>query len=208
MGTAKTLIRDVGILFQTLTLHQLSLDEAIIAWAAFKAGTGPSVSNPYEQVRLAWQRGGAPAWGVVDDVVILRATVTDTPYHLPDTVYTEHVDPSNEYLLDQKTVRAAALSVYYSFYGPNSFDNALWIRDTIKYQENHDILARALIYIIPRAFPARRIPEEWQGQWYERTDLEMLFNWTVSRTAVINAVETVNAYIRPEAATEETLVIV
>ena len=210
MRTLITLLHDVTVLFQRLTLHQLSLDTVVANWATYKAGhwgNNPTPPNPYELVRISWQRGGAPSWGVTEDVAFLRATTVDSPYFLPDTVYSKHTDVNDAYLLDQKTVRAALLQVYYSFYGPNSFDNAQLVRDTIKYQENHDILARGYVYIVPKSFPVRRVPEEYQGQWWERADIEMLFNWTISRTAIVNAVKSVDAYIQPNGAADQSVVI-
>jgi hypothetical protein len=31
-------------------------------------------TNPDSAVRIAWPTGGAPSWGITDDVVFLRAT--------------------------------------------------------------------------------------------------------------------------------------
>ena len=44
------------------------------------------------------------------------------------------------------------------------------------WQEHHDTLAQSNIYLVPRFDPPKRVPELWQGQWYDRSDLSMTFN--------------------------------
>lgn len=128
-------------------------------------------SNP--EVRLSWPTGGAPAFGVVDDVTFLRILDTEGGYtRQRENIYTQEGSPEEPNMAISYTRQ---LEVGYIIYGPNSWSNAVNIRNKIFYQEHHDTLAKKNIYLVPNFNPPRRMPELWQGQWYERADLAMRF---------------------------------
>lgn len=125
-------------------------------------------------VRHSWPTQGAPAFGVSDNVTFLK--VYDVPGVLTverDEKYSQVGSPSTPNMATRYTRN---LMVNWIFYGAQSWNNAISVRNKIFYQEHHDTLARKNIYMVPDFEPPKRMPELWQGLWYERADLTIKFN--------------------------------
>ncbi len=130
-------------------------------------------SSPSQsQVRWSWPVQGAPAFRINDDVVFLKL------YDTPGTMTTLREDKYSQEdgVPNMSTGYTRTLRLDCIFYGPNSWENAVTIRNKMFWQEHHDTLAASNLYMIPRFDPPRRIPELWQGQWYDRSDLSVSFN--------------------------------
>lgn len=125
-------------------------------------------------VRRSWPTMGAPAFDVNDDVAFLQI------HDIPSTMSTIREDkfstggsPEDGSL---ETSYTRTLQINWIFYGPNSWDRAMSVRNKIFYQEFRNTLSDNNIYVIPDFDPPRRIPELFQGLWYQRMDLTMKFN--------------------------------
>ena len=124
------------------------------------------------QVRWSWPTQGAPAFGISDNIAFLK--IYDVAGSM--TVQREDKYSQESGLSNMSTGYTRTLELNCIFYGPNSWESANTIRNRMFWQEHHDVLAQSNIYLIPRFDPPRRIPELWQGQWYERCDLSMNYN--------------------------------
>jgi len=129
-------------------------------------------SPPQCSVRWSWPTQGAPAFGISDNIAFLK---------IYDTAGTMTVQREDKYSQESGTPNMSTgytrtLRLDCIFYGPSSWENATTIRNKMFWQEHHDTLAQSNIYLIPRFDPPRRVPELWQGQWYDRSDLSMSFN--------------------------------
>lgn len=164
-------------LFQALTCTLLGID----------------VSAHPDYVRISWPTGGAPAWLITDDIVFLQVTEIDNPYNRQREV---KFDPYDTLNADQVTNFTRVMQVAWTLYGPNSFDHSQTIRDTIFYQTNHDTLAVQNIFLIPDIYATRRIPELFQGQWWERTDLSMKFNELIIRNLAVPYIQSADITVQ------------
>jgi hypothetical protein len=131
--------------------------------------------NVLTEVRMSWPTGGAPAFDINDNMVFLRITTVPSPtMHMQrEDKYSQVGSPEEG---NMQTGYTRILEIGWIFYGQNSWDDANMVNNKIFYQENHDILARKNLYLVPNFDPPRRMPEPWQGLWYERVDLKMNFN--------------------------------
>lgn len=129
-------------------------------------------SPPQCKFRWSWPTQGAPAFKVSDDVAFLKL------YDIEGTLTGQREDSysQNSGISNMATGYTRVLRLDFIFYGPESWENATKVRNQIYWQENHDVLALSNLYLIPKFEPPRRVPELWQGQWYERSDLSMTFN--------------------------------
>lgn len=140
------------------------------------------------QVRWSWPTQGAPAFGINDDIVFLK--IYDQPGTLTkqkEEIYTLGLNMAVNY--------TRMLKLDCIFYGPESSQNATDIANKIYWQENHDVLAREKIYVIPGFNPPNRFPELWQGLWYERSDLSITFNEQIKLNREVPAIETVRVIV-------------
>ena len=129
-------------------------------------------SPPQCSVRWSWPIQGAPAFGINDNIVFLKIyDIASTMTAQREDKYSQESGLSNMATSYTRTLRLDCI-----FYGPDSWENATTIRNKMFWQEHHDTLARSNIYLVPKFDPPRRIPELWQGQWYDRSDLSLTYN--------------------------------
>lgn len=182
--TALTL-GQLNTLFRSLTMTML--------------GFNPAVPAENKKVRIAWPKGGAPAWNIDDDMVSLRVFEEDDPYNRQRETQETRIE---DYTLNQATNYTRVNAVMFVLYGPNSYDYAQRIRDQIFIESNRNVLARSNIYLIPEIVSPRRIPENFNGEWWERTDLTMHFNEKVVRNLTISTIDIVPLTVTLEDGTE------
>ena len=163
MATDVFLTQDaVNKVFQNLTITLLGL-------------TAPTTTDKssYGKVRVSYPPEGQPAWKVTDDVCFLSVFERDGEYNKPRHVIMQGLDADNA---NQETTYTRILEASWVFYGPSSFDNARKVKDGLFYELYRDTLAGHNLYPVPSSPNPVRIPEVFQGQWWERVDLRMLFN--------------------------------
>ena len=148
-------------------------------------------------VRVSWPTTGAPAWKITEDVAFLRVIESDDKYNRQREDKFVGLDADNGTNIMRFT---RVMQVFWTFYGPNSFENAQAIRDQMFYQDYHDILANSNLYLIPDIVSPVRAPELFQGQWWERTDLNMRFNELVSKDLTIPYIKSAEIIIENDAA--------
>jgi len=156
----------VNKVFQRLTISLLGL-------------TIPTVTDKssYSKVRVSYPPEGQPAWKVTDNIAFVSVFERDGEYNKPRNVIMDDLDEDNA---NQETTYTRILEASWIFYGPLSFDNARKVKDGIFYELNREILAGSNLYLVPSTPNPVRIPEIYQGQWWERVDLRMLFNEQVT----------------------------
>jgi len=148
--------------FQNLTISLLGL-------------TIPTVTDKssYSKVRVSYPPEGQPAWKVTDNIAFVSVFERDGEYNKPRNVIMDDLDEDNA---NQETTYTRILEASWIFYGPLSFDNARKVKDGIFYELNREVLAASNLYLVPSTPNPVRIPEIYQGQWWERVDLRMTFN--------------------------------
>jgi hypothetical protein len=178
MADTVLLLTDLENIFCNLTYTILGLDI-----------TDPANAG---KVRIAWPTNGAPAWGINDDVIFMRVTQQDdklTRYQ--DILYTG----IDEISTSQETGYTRVHRVDWTLYGPNSYDNADLIRFNIFNQDNTNQLKTSNLFLITDVPMAQRLPELYNGQWWERTDFSALFNELVIRETTVPYITSPNFVI-------------
>lgn len=157
----------VQALFQTATIAALQLPYT----------TDPiSPLDPvYGLVRIGWQQQGQPTQKITEDITYLRATEEDEDINR--TRDFEYVDSGNDTEdVVELTTYTRVWKIFWTIYGPNSFDRARMLRSALLSYNVHDLLAASNLYLVTSVAAPRRVPELRNGQWWERVDFEARFN--------------------------------
>ncbi len=147
---------------------------SFVATYGFAVGTTvlPLDSN---QVMNSWQQDGAPAWSINDNIAFLRLTMQDDP--LTDTIDEIWGNSSDaDVTVSQSSQRGWIANLIW--YGQNAEDNASSFRDWIRSPKVKDWInntALALggggLAVIPKINQPMRVPELYNGQWWNRVTL-------------------------------------
>ena len=165
-------------LFQSVTMQMLGLPTTDIH------------GNPINQdkVRIAWPATGAPAWKITDDIIFIRVTPNNDPIiQQRDIVYTQY-DTNNS---NRTASYARNHTIQWTCYGPNSFDNADKIRNGIFLITYKEIFDTNNLSLIPIVSAPIRAPELFNGQWWDRSDIQASFNEAVTRTGTVPYIQEV-----------------
>ncbi len=142
----------------------------------------------FYKVRIGWQEEGQPAWQICDDICAIIATIADDPYNrIRDVQFADN----DETTLLQTTQYTRVWKVHLVLYGPNSFDNARLIKSCLFLGWVTDALANSNLYLITDVADPIRAPEEFEGQWWERSDIEFRLNENVLETITVQSVSSV-----------------
>lgn len=144
-------------------------------------------------VRIDWPADGAPSWKINDDVCFIRIDFDDDPI-------TRQVETSYEPLdSDNATVNQSSMDVIgvdWIVYGPHSFDNARLIRNKLFDPTYKDILAASNVALVTDIAMPRRVPEFFNGQWWNRTSFSANFNELVVRQSSVPYLQSANVQVK------------
>lgn len=159
-------LKEIEDFFQDITCQMLNIDL--------------SKKENQKKVRIAWPTEGAPSWKINEDVVFLRITpVDDRMARQQNIIY--NPDKDDKAYAKKQTGYTRVHKINWTLYGPNSYDNADIIRHLIfdyEYMKKFKIKNIFLITDVPMP---TRLPEYYNGQWWERTDFSATFNEAVIR---------------------------
>jgi len=127
--------------------------------------------NP-DNLWLTYSIDGQPGSTPTEDNIYIRLFEKDDAYARQlDSIYEEE----NGTII-KKSARTRVWLVQYTAYGPNAHSNINRIKDGVFRQDIKRILAGSSVFLIPDLPLARRAPELFAGQWWERWDLFLSFN--------------------------------
>lgn len=148
-------------------------------------------------VRLSWQTQGQPFGnnpGV--NVVFIRAVPEDSLYdRVRDRITVPNPASEDNSSVLYQDLYTRVWRIYWVFYGPDSFDRARVVRSALYQQANHDILALSSLYIAGPITAPIRLPDQSNGQWWERTDFSVLMNEFVVEQTEVSTVESVEILV-------------
>jgi len=148
------------------------LDTMFWRTAMIMLGLDVNDTQNANKVRRTYPADGQPTWKIDEDVMFIRLFEKDDSYSRQlDSIYEEENDT-----IIKKSARTRVWSVQYTAYGPNAHSNINRIKDGVFRQDIKRILAGSSVFLIPDLPPARRAPELFAGQWWERWDLHLSFN--------------------------------
>ena len=151
-------------------------------------------------VRIAYQTNQQPSILSDQDVVYIYITPSDSPYDKQvETTHTVGSPVSGEIgtPMPAELGYTRTMSVLLMSFGPSNYDTA----DLLRVMFSTDITTKeslnaAGIYMVLQPSAPRRVPYPYNGQWFQRTDVELLFNLTTTRDRVDYSIEsaTINIY--------------
>lgn len=170
-------ILELENLFQSMIAETLSLD----------ADSG---------VRISWPTEGAPAWKITEDITFLQVKTVDHPYNRQrERQHTFIASPDS---LTTGVSYTRVVSVNCIMYGPNSFANAQLLRDSMFEDSNRNTLRENNLYLIPDIVEPNRVPELFEGRWWERSDITLLFNEFVTKTSTDYYLKSATVIVKTE----------
>lgn len=148
--------------------------------------------NAPSLVRIGWQQQGQPGPSINVDTVAVIAQPIDTPFsRIKDGVLQGTSDTINIVDIYTRTWKAK-----WMFYGPNSMNRARYVASawtTSFYVDS--FLADFNLFVNPDVEEPGRNPELFQGQWWERVDMEAEFNEQITETLTVGTVGSVEIKI-------------
>jgi hypothetical protein len=188
-----------GTFIEGISLNSVFLTNPVTASGVITA----SVTDPkaYEKVRIGWQIQGQPGPPITQDTTFIRYEPLDTEFsRLRDAV-----GSSTDVTYTTTDIFTRTGKIYWTFYGPNALDRARAVRSAlITIQQFADLLAISNLYINPSIEEPRRVPENFQGEWWERIDLVAEFNEQVTETYTVGTVESVEVTLYDKSGELET----
>ena len=97
--------------------------------------------------------------------------------------------------LVKKTGYTRVHKIDWTLYGPNSYDNADLIRSSIFADEYLQTFKDNNLFLITDVQMPTRLPELYNGQWWERTDFSATFNESVIREGTTPIIDSTNFII-------------
>ena len=161
-------LKDLEDLFWLATANMLNFD--------------PASNEAYSKIRIAWQTKGAPAWGIDEDVVSIRVGEREDLFNVIRDYLESQQDNDNARIANAYT---RVLDIRWVFYGPNSYNNASMVRSRLFNEKFREVLTLKDVYLVPDVSSPSRVPELFEGQWWDRTDLSASFNNLVSLDSII-----------------------
>ena len=163
----KTQIEDI---FRSITMTILGLPE--------KDNQNKPINQ--DKVRVAWSTTGSPAWKITDDIVFIKVSLSDDPIiQQRDVIYSPITNTNTSSRIVTYT---KCHLIEWVLYGPCSYDKADLIRNGIFLPQITETLLTNKLALITTVPAPRRAPELFNGQWWERCDLQASFNEEVIRT--------------------------
>jgi hypothetical protein len=132
----------------------------------------PTGSPVWQTVRVGWQQQGQPAWEITPNTCIITAYTDDDPYsRVSDVLYT----PNDYQSINEQRGYTQAWKMRFVCYGQNAFTNGVLIVEGMTFDWVHDILAAQNIYAVTE-WKRPVVTTDWfDGQWWQRADVELLF---------------------------------
>lgn len=135
----------------------------------------------YSTVRIGWPQDGQPAWLISEDVCILTATLVDDPYARARDGLNS---PNDDLSLTQRMSFTQVWELHLTLYGPNCADLARLILSTVTLDWLRDAIATKNIYLVAAPFRPRYVPENFDGRWWKRADVQLRYNELVNESII------------------------
>lgn len=182
---AKTIVTAIDVGTNTLTLNNpATVNGAVVVL----------VSNPLagRLVRQEWPSKGAPAWDKTDNIAFLRCVEIDDAYNKVRDQGQGDPTETGAVLITEFT---RVWRVSWVVYGPIAYDRTTLLKSAMQQDFIHDSLAALNVFLMPEVSNPRRMPEEFEGEYWERSDFEMVFYEQVTETIVTNTVASVEVLV-------------
>lgn len=187
MGQSKTYANGQVLVSSALELSAINT----VIYSLTLGMLGLPVVDNSALVRIEYAKEGQPFIPSPDvDTCFVRCMTQDGGYDkLRDVI--EIVDPDDE-LKDKSDQRyTREWVIHWCFYGPNSTDNARAVRSALYQEYFTDQLAVANLFPESDFSIPVRVPENIDGQWFERVDFEAVMYEFIIESLLDNTVKSV-----------------
>jgi hypothetical protein len=149
-----------------------------------------------DQVRMEYPSEGQPFVGCPsDDVCFVRCMTEEEPYNkIRDKNISQNDDPDQTLTTTWNYTRV--WRVTWCFYGPNSTDRARAMKSALFQDYFSDTLSDSNLFVVPDFPEPTRVPETFDGQWWERVDFEASLYEFVTETLIDQSVLGVDVTIQ------------
>lgn len=171
-------LKQIEDFFQNLITEMLGLD--------------PALPQNQDVVRIGWPEDGAPAWKRNDDRVFLKINTKNNEYNRPKDITYANKDIDNASYIMEYT---RSLEVQLTLYGPNSFDNAQTIANSFLIPGFLELCSVNGLFLDTNINDPQRSPELFNGQWWDRSNLIVVFNEYMKIESTIPYIKTVDITI-------------
>lgn len=125
-----------------------------------------------EDIWISYSENSAPNWKIHDDRLFIQLFEKDDDFAKQlDSIFT-----AERGTVIKKSARTRIWEVKYIAYGPQASTIVNMIKDGVFREEIKRILGKNSVFLVPNIPQARRIPENFNGQWWNRWDLTLTFN--------------------------------
>lgn len=122
----------------------------------------------FNKVRVGWPTEGQPFQDVSFDGCYIRCVTADSPYSKIRDL--ELVQTADDVPLVETWTYTRNWRVHWVFYGPNSTDNARAVHSAMFMDYFNEQLAGSNLYVVSEFDEPVNVPEQFNAQWWERTD--------------------------------------
>jgi hypothetical protein len=183
-----------SLVSSALTVDQLfSILQPVLTGALGIQFTDPLAQST---IRKAWQTGGAPAFGITDNIVSVQLTEEENEY---DKIRDVSYQNNDQTTLNKTYSYTRVWRVLLVSRGPSGYDNLRVIKSALLLDWAHDTLAASDLYVVPAFRATLRVPEFSDGQVWERSDFNFSLYEGITESTVINAVASVEVKVYNEA---------
>lgn len=130
------------------------------------------VDEQSTMIRTTYNTDGQLAFDIHDDVVIMSIEESDDSYGK----YRQYIQRAEGNLNYRDHAGTRAWDIRLTAYGPNSHTNLDMIRSGVLTYTSMNILSPQNVFIVPTVPRIQRSPEQFNGQWYERSDMILKYN--------------------------------
>lgn len=124
-----------------------------------------------DNIRFSYQQDGQPGFLIDQDVIFIRLFESDDDY----AKQLNNIYEGNTTVI-KKSARTRVWETQIIAYGPNANQNINKIRDAVFRQDIKRILSVKSVFLVPDMPIAKRIPEYFAGQWWNRWDQYLKWN--------------------------------
>lgn len=124
-----------------------------------------------DNIRFSYQQDGQPGFKIDQDVIFIRLFESDDDY----AKQLNNIYEGNTTVI-KKSARTRVWETQIIAYGPHASQNINKIRDAVFRQDIKRILSVNSVFLIPDMPIAKRIPEYFAGQWWNRWDQYLKWN--------------------------------
>lgn len=144
-----------------------------------------------KQTVFSYQATGVPGWKHDQDKLFIRLNELDDEY----AKFRSSLYHPNEEAVIKSTSRTRVWEVYLIAYGPHACDVQNQIKDGVFLQKARRFYFKNDIALITDYPQALRVPELFNGRWWERWDMRLRFNELYVVEEDVGSIEDVQIFV-------------